>query len=134
MGRLNFTRPSALCYTVGMAAAFDTLSTAKALQAAGFAQEQAEAVAEAIRSGQGELASKQDIAALRGELAGLQSGLDAQQAELASLRSGLDAQQTELGGLRADYAGLRAEVGAIKWVLGLVAALNIAILVRLLLV
>ena len=124
-----------------MAAAFDTLSTAKALQAAGFAQEQAEAVAEAIRSGQGELATKQDIAALRGELAGLQSGLDAQQAELASLRSGLDAQQTELGGLRADYAGLRAdyaglraEVGAIKWVLGLVAALNIAILVRLLLV
>ena len=144
-----------------MVAAFDTLSVAKALQAAGFAQEQAEAVAEAIRSGQGELATRQDTAVLRGELAGLRSGLDAQQVELAGLRSGLDAQQVELaglrsgldaqqgelaglrsgldaqqaelGGLRADYAGLRAEVGAVKWVLGLVAALNIAILVRLLL-
>ena len=102
-----------------MVAAFDTLSAAKALQAAGFDQAQAEAVASAIRSGQGELATKADVAALRGELAGL--------------RSGLDGQQADLGGLRADYAGLRAEVGAIKWVLGLVVALNIAILVRLLL-
>ena len=102
-----------------MVAAFDTLSAAKALQAAGFDQAQAEAVASAIRSGQGELATKDDVAALRGELAGL--------------RSGLDGQQADLGGLRADYAGLRAEVGAIKWVLGLVVALNIAILVRLLL-
>ena len=102
-----------------MVAAFDTLSAAKALQAAGFDQAQAEAVATAIRSGQGELATRVDVAALRGELAGL--------------RSGLDAQQADLGGLRADYAGLRAEVGAIKWVLGLAVALNIAILVRLLL-
>ena len=117
-----------------MAAAFDTLSAAKALQAAGFDQAQAEAVASAIRSGQGELATKDDVAGLQREMAALRSGQDAQQAELAALRSGQDAQQAELGGLRADYAGLRAEVGAIKWVLGLVAALNIAILVRLLLV
>ena len=75
-----------------MAAAFDTLSAAKELQAAGFEQTQAEAVARIIRDGQGDLATKDDIAALRTEL------------------------------------------GAIKWVLGLVAALNIAILVRLLLV
>jgi len=104
---------------MSMAAAFDTLRAAKSLQAAGFAQEQAEAVAAAIRSGQGELATRQDVSTLRGELAGL--------------RSVQEAQQAELGGLRADYAGLRAEVSAIKWVLGLVAALNIAILVRLLL-
>ena len=109
-----------------MVAAFDTLSAAKALQAAGFDQAQAEAVASAIRSGQGELATKDDFAALRGELAGLRSGLDGQQADLGGLRS-------DYAGLRADYAGLRAEVGAIKWVLGLVVALNIAILVRLLL-
>ena len=82
-----------------MAAAFDTLSAAKELQAAGFGQSQAEAVARIIRAGQGDLATKDDIAALR----------------------------TELG-------AQRAELGAIKWVLGLLAALNIAILVRLLLV
>ncbi|MDD9999362.1 MAG: hypothetical protein OXQ89_16615 [Rhodospirillaceae bacterium] len=111
---------------MSMAAAFDTLSAAKSLQAAGFAQEQAEAVAAAIRSGQGELATRQDVSTLRDELAGLRSVQEAQQAELGGLRA-------DYAGLRADYAGLRAELGAIKWVLGLVAALNIAILVRLLL-
>ena len=74
-----------------MAAAFDTLSASKELQAAGFEQTQAEAVAKIVQAGQGDLATKDDIAALR------------------------------------------AEMGAIKWVLGLLAALNIAILVRLLL-
>ena len=90
--RLRFPVPSHWAYTSGMAAAFDTLSAAKELQAAGFEQTQAEAVARILRDGQGDLATKDDIAALRTEL------------------------------------------GAIKWVLGLVAALNIAILVRLLLV
>ena len=75
-----------------MAATFDTLSASKELQAAGFEQTQAEAVAKIVRAGQGDLASKDDIATLRSEL------------------------------------------GAIKWVLGLLAALNIAILVRLLLI
>ncbi|MCY3730560.1 MAG: hypothetical protein OXF98_04395 [Rhodospirillaceae bacterium] len=74
-----------------MAAAFDTLSAAKELQAAGFEQAQAEAVAKIMRAGQGDLATKDDIGAVRSELA------------------------------------------AMKWVLGLLAALNVAILVRLLL-
>ena len=78
-------------YTLDMAAAFDTLSAAKELQAAGFEQAQAEAVAKIIRAGQGDLATKDDIGAVRTELA------------------------------------------AMKWVLGLLAALNVAILVRLLL-
>ena len=89
-----------------MAAAFDTLSASKELQAAGFEQTQAEAVAKIVRAGQGDLATKNDIAALR----------------------------TELGAQRADLGALRTELGAIKWVLGLLAALNIAILVRLLLI
>ena len=77
-----------------MAVAFDTLSASKELQAAGFEQTQAEAVARIVRASQGDLATKDDIAALR---------------------------------------TLRTELGTIKWMLGLVAALNIAILVRLLL-
>ncbi len=96
-----------------MAAAFDTLSASKELQAAGFEQNQAEAVAKIIRAGQGDLATKDDIAALRTELG---------------------AQHTELGALRTELGALRTELGAIKWVLGLVGALNIAILVRLLLI
>ena len=81
-----------------MAAAFDTLSAAKELQAAGFEQSQADAVAGIIRAGQGDPATKDDLAGVH----------------------------TEMGTLRAEF-------GAIKWVLGLVAALNVAILVRLLL-
>ena len=60
-----------------MAAAFDTLSASKELQAAGFEQNQAEAVAKIIRAGQGDLATKDDIAALRTELAALRTELGA---------------------------------------------------------
>ncbi len=62
-----------------MSAAFDTLSASKELQAAGFEQTQAEAVAKIIRAGQGDLATKDDIAALRTELG-------AQRAELGAIK------------------------------------------------
>lgn len=60
-----------------MAAAFDTLSASKELQAAGFEQNQAEAVAKIIRAGQGDLATKDDIAALRTELGAQRTELGA---------------------------------------------------------
>ena len=44
--------------------AFDTLSAARDLEAAGFDRVQAEALAAAIRNGQGDLATKTDIAQL----------------------------------------------------------------------
>ena len=47
----------------GFAAAFDTLKAARDLEAAGVEQHQAEAIAAAIRDGQGELATKADLAA-----------------------------------------------------------------------
>ena len=50
------------------ASAFDTLSAARDLEAAGLDQRQAEAIAAAIRSGQGDLATKSDIASVRSEL------------------------------------------------------------------
>ena len=57
-------------YTSDMPASFDTLSAAKELLAAGFdqTQTQAEAVAKIVRTCQGDLATKDDIAALRTEL------------------------------------------------------------------
>ena len=48
--------------------AFDTLSAARDLEAAGLDKRHAEAIAAAIRSGQGDLATKSDIAAVRSEL------------------------------------------------------------------
>jgi hypothetical protein len=44
------------------AAAFDTLKAARDLEAAGLEQRQAEAIAAAIRAGQGELATRADLA------------------------------------------------------------------------
>ena len=121
-----------------MVAAFDTLSAAKALQAAGFERAKAEAVAQAIRSVQGDQATKEDAAGIRAELGAQQQELAGLRSDLAGLRSDLNAQQQELAGLRSDLgvqegelAALCAEVNAIKWGLGLVAVLNFAILVQL---
>ena len=54
------------------AASFDTLKAARDLEAAGMEQAQAEAVAAAIRAGQGDLATRAD---LRAEVVGLESGI-----------------------------------------------------------
>ena len=47
---------------------FDTLSTARALKEAGLDERQAEAIAEAIRSGQGDLARHFNIETLKTEM------------------------------------------------------------------
>ena len=49
-------------------AAFDTLTVSKELQDAGIEARQAEAIALAVKQGQGDLATKQDIALLKTEL------------------------------------------------------------------
>ena len=48
-----------------MSTTFDTLKAARNLEAAGMDRAQAEAIAEAIRAGQGELVTKADLAELR---------------------------------------------------------------------
>ncbi|MCY4600823.1 MAG: hypothetical protein OXF27_13000 [Acidobacteria bacterium] len=78
--RSRCRRPDVGCYNRGMAsAAFDTLAAARKLESAGMDRNQAEAVAGVIRAGQGELATKSDLAALQQELAG-------QRRDLAGLR------------------------------------------------
>ncbi len=54
-----------------MSAAFDTLAAARDMENAGLDRPAAEAVAEAIRAGQGELATKADLAAVRSDIIGL---------------------------------------------------------------
>ncbi len=51
--------------------AIDTLATMRKLEKAGFKTEQAEAVAEVIGHQSSELATKADIAGVRGEISGL---------------------------------------------------------------
>ena len=71
-----------------MAAAFDTLSASKELQAAGFEQTQAEAVARIVRASQCHLAMKDDIPALR-------------------------AQRTEMGALRTELGTIKWMLGLV---------------------
>ena len=51
-----------------MTTAFDTLSAAQHMEDAGMDRKHAEAIASAIRSGQGELATKDDLRAATGRL------------------------------------------------------------------
>ncbi len=54
-----------------MAASFDTLSAAQHMEDAGMDRKHAEAVAASIHSGQGELATKADITAIRSDITGI---------------------------------------------------------------
>ena len=53
------------------AGAFDTLAAAQDLEAAGIERKHAEAIAKTVRDGQGDLATKADIAALKSDVAAL---------------------------------------------------------------
>lgn len=59
-------------------AAFDTLAVTRQLKAKGFDADQAEAITEAVRTGvTGGVATKADLAELRGELRSEMAGLEA---------------------------------------------------------
>ena len=54
-----------------MPATFDTLTAARELEAAGLDRHHAEAIAKTVRDGQGELATRADVDALRTDIAAL---------------------------------------------------------------
>ena len=66
-----------------MTAIFDKLAAARDLEAAGLKREEAEAVASAIREGQGELATMAD---LRGETGRLESRIDSLTGRIGTLQ------------------------------------------------
>ena len=96
------------------AAAFDTLTTARELEAAGIERRQAEAIAEGMRRAAGadreQLATKADLAEVRADLAALEARL---RADLAT---------------KADLETLRSEL---RWMLAFQAALILAIAAKL---
>ena len=57
------------------ASAFDTLTAARDLEAAGLDKRQAEAIVGAIRSGQGDLATTADITSVKADIASIRSEL-----------------------------------------------------------
>ena len=104
-----------------LATAFDPLAAARDLKAAGFEQEQAEALAAQLRFAAGadhaDLATKADIAALKGDIEALRTET---KADIAALKGGIEALRTETKGdiealrteTKADIAELRAATHA----------------------
>ena len=80
------------------ATTFDTHAAVRSLEAVDIDTRQAEAIVAAIRSGQGDLATKSDIAGVH--------------ADVASVR-------TEL-------ASVRTEIGTLRWVVGIQSAITLA--------
>ena len=68
------------------ASTFDTLGATRDLEASGIERRQAEAIAGAIRNGQGDLVTKADLAIVKAALAAVKAGLAAVRAELAVIR------------------------------------------------
>ncbi len=113
---------------------FDALKLAKRLREAGMPSEQAEAVAEAEAEALGEfiqshLATKQDIADLKQEIADCRSEL---KQEIAACRNELKQEiadvRLEIGDVRREIADCRSELkteisGIIKWNVGTMIAL-----------
>ena len=110
------------------AVAFDTLSAARELEAAGIERRQAEAIAGTVRQAtiadREALATKADLVgfATKADLAGLVT-----KADLAGL-----ATKADLAGLvtKADLAAVRSELATIRWSIGLLAAFMFAIGLR----
>ncbi len=84
-----------------MTSAFDTLSAARHMQDAGMDRKHAEAIAIAIRSGQGELATKADL-----------------DTRINALRTDLDAAVSRLD----------TRISALQWIIGIHFAISLATL------
>ena len=112
-------------------AAFDTLKVSKDLQQAGIQESHAEAIALAVKQGQGDLATKQDIALLKSEIGHLRTEL---KTDIGRLRTEL---KTDIGRLRTelktDIGRSRTEIKSdnvwLKWASGVNFALTFGIFV-----
>ena len=97
-------------------AAFDTLTVSKYLQQAGIQESHAEAIALAVKQGQGDLATKQDIVLLRSDIDHLKSDVEHLRTELKS----------DIGHLRTE---MKSEINWVKWISGTHFALFVGIVV-----
>ena len=90
-------------------ATFDTLHAAKALTAAGFEADQAEAITDTIRDAFTEsVATKADIAEVKADMAELKAEL---KADIAELETRLTA---DMAGLKVDMAGLKVDMASLE--------------------
>ena len=86
-------------------APFDTLTAAHTLEAAGIERGHAEAIAHAIRNGQGDLATKGDITTVK--------------ADITTVRG-------EITAVKGEIAAVASRVNALQWVVGIQSAITLA--------
>ena len=108
--------------------ALDTLAVVKELKAAGFTEEQAEAVTRVVRKAQdidlSDLATKSDIEALR---FATKSDIAVLKADIEALRSGTKADlQVGLSEMRTDLQRTRTDI--LKWIIGTIGLQTVAVL------
>ena len=99
----------------------DTLATAHALVEAGLEQRPAEAIARAIRNGQGYAASEDfvraEIGAVRSEIGSVRAEIGSVRAETGSIRAEIGSVWAEMGKLRADLT--EQNNALLRWIMGL---------------
>jgi HAMP domain-containing protein len=101
-----------------MISALDTHETVKSLMAAGFTDLQAEAVTGALKRTVdidfANLATKVDLAMLRGEFEVLRGEFGALPSEFEGLRGDFEGLRGEFGALRGEFGTLRGEFGTLR--------------------
>ena len=124
-----------------MTATFDTLAVARDMENAGLKREAAEAVATAIRAGQGELATRADMDALgKATKADMDALGKATKADMDALgkatKADMDAlgkaTKTDMDALRTatqtDIAAVRSDITGLRWIVGINIAISLATL------
>jgi hypothetical protein len=120
-------------------AMFDTHELVKDLKAAGFTEDQAEALTRAVKNAReidfSDLATKADLAALEINVAGMKTEIGGMKTEIAGVKANVAVLSAKLDNFAANYA-TKAELSdmrndIIRWVFGIAlgqAALIIALL------
>ncbi len=120
-------------------AMFDTHELVKDLKAAGFTEDQAEALTRAVKNAReidlSDLATKADLAALEINVAGMKTEISGMKTEIAGVKADVAVLSAKLDNFAANYA-TKAELSdmrndIIRWVFGIAlgqAALIIALL------
>ncbi len=124
------------------ATSLNPLAVARDLKAAGIEAGHAEAIAEAMRAAatadRTDLATKADVAALKGEVAAVKVDVAALKGEVAAVKVDVAALKGDVAALKGDVAALKgdvvavkADVAALRWMFGFLAALNLAMAAKL---
>ena len=113
-------------------ATFDTLTAAHTLEAAGIERGHAEAIAHAIRNGQGDLATKGDITAVKADITAVKADITAVKADITAVRGEIAAVKGEIAAMKGEIAAVKGEIAAVasrinalQWIVGIQSAITL---------